>query len=1026
MYQRIILLILFPLFGFSQAPQKINFQSILRNTSGEVVANKLVSLKISILSGLISGSSVYSETHTKTTDASGLISLQIGNGTVLSGVFSNISWGNAPHFIKLEADFSGGNNYVLLGTQELMSVPYALYASKTDTSSLNLVNRFSTKLNVTDTTSLSNRIDTKSSLSDTSLLNLANRFSSKVNISDTSDMLSNYKTGLNSKVNISDTSSMLNPYLRKADAIGSVETDPVFNNSIAKGITGIDTAYWNRKVNISDTSNMLANYRTGLNNKLNILDTTSLSNRINTKLNISDFPLGTTPGNIQYWNGTTWVNLAPGLPGQSLIITATGIPSWSGAAYPTLTTSAISSITSTSVYGGGNISSDGGVAISVRGLVYGTTSNPTLSNTILNIGSGTGSFSGSITGLTPNTTYYVRAYATNSAGTGYGNEVSFQTLPVAVPSLITTDASGITQTTVTTGGTISNDGGATITERGIVYGTSTNPTTSSTKVTSGSGTGSFSINITGLTPNTTYYIRSYAINSVGTGYGNNITFQTSVPAVPSLTTRELLNITNTTATGGGSITNDGGSSITAKGICWGTSPNPTISDSKTTDGTGTTTFTSFITGLSASVTYYVRAYATNSTGTGYGNQQTFTTSSTSNTLPVVTSTSVTGLTTIQATFNAEVNSQGGGTVTERGAVWNNSGNPTVNSNRIPSGAGTGVYTTTITGLNGGSNYYVRAYAINNFGISYGVEIPFTTLTGLATLMTNNVIAQSITASSGGNITDNGGSTVTARGVVWNTTGMPTISDSRTTDGSSIGSYVSNLTALSPNTTYYVRAYATNNTGTAYGNEQTFTTTATSQTVTDIDGNTYNTVQIGTQVWMSENLKTSRYRNGGSIPYVLGNAAWAALTTGAWSNYDHDAANDPIYGKLYNWYTTLGDTLCPTGWGVPTDAEWTTLTTYLGGESVAGGKMKSIGTAYWASPNTGATNESGFSVLPGGYRGSDGSFNFIRNYAFFWSATEFDNFNSIYAWFRNLNYSNGNVRRDIIYKSEGASVRCLRD
>jgi uncharacterized protein (TIGR02145 family) len=867
MNARIIIILFFPLFAFSQAPNKINFQSVLRNNLGEVLANKTVTIRIGILAGSSTGTNVFSESHTKTTDASGLISLQIGMGTLVSGVFSNINWGNLSHFIKLEADFNGGTTYELLGTQELMSVPYALYAGKTDTSILNLTSRFSTKLNGTDTTSLSNRIDAK--------------------------------------------------------------------------------------------------------------------------LNISDFPQGATLGNTMYWNGTTWVNLAPGLPGQVISMSSTGIPAWSGAAYPTLTTSSISSITSTSANAGGSISADGGASVSARGLVYGTTSNPTLSNSVLIIGSGVGGFSGSLSGLTPNTTYYVRAYATNSSGTGYGNEISFQTLPVAVPTLITTDASGITQTTVTTGGTISNDGGATITERGIVYGTSTNPTTSNTKVSSGSGTGSFSVNITSLTPNTTYFIRSYAINSAGTGYGNNITFQTTVPAVPSLTTREILNITNSTATGGGSITNDGGSAVSVKGICWSTSPNPTTSNSKTTDGTGTATFASFMTGLSASVTYYVRAYATNSTGTGYGNQQTFTASSTSNTLPVVTSTSVTGLTTVQATFNAEVNSQGGGTVTERGAVWNTSGNPTVNSNRVPSGSGTGVYTASITGLSGGSNYYVRAYAINNFGISYGVEIPFTTLFGLATLTTNNVIAQSITASSGGNITDNGGSTVTARGVVWNTTGTPTISNSRTTDGSSTGSYVSNMTALSPSTTYYVRAYATNSTGTAYGNQQTFTTTATSQTVTDIDGNTYNTVQIGTQVWMSENLKTSRYRNGGSIPYVVGNSDWQALTTGAWSNYNHDAANDPIYGKLYNWYTTLGDTLCPAGWGVPTDDEWTTLTTYLGGESVAGGKMKSVGTTYWNDPNTGATNESGFSVLPGGYRNSDGSFGNFRNYAFFWSATEND-------------------------------------
>ena len=350
MYLRIILLILLPIFGFSQAPQKINFQSILRNTNGEVVANKAVSLKISILSGSITGNSVYSETHIKTTDASGLISLQIGNGTVISGVFSAILWGNAAYFIKLEADFNGGSNYVLLGTQELMSVPYALYASKTDTSSLNLANRFNSKVNISDTATM--------------LTNYRNGLNNKLNTSDTFFMLSNYWTGLNNKVNISDTSNMLNPYLRKVDAIVNVETDPVFNSSIAKGISGIDTAYWNRKINPSDTATMLNPY-----------------------LKKSDIPVGTSPGNIQYWNGTTWVNLSPGLPGQVISMSSTGIPIWSGAAFPTLTTASVSSITSTSANAGGNISSDGGAAISARGLFYGIASNPTLSNSVMTVGS---------------------------------------------------------------------------------------------------------------------------------------------------------------------------------------------------------------------------------------------------------------------------------------------------------------------------------------------------------------------------------------------------------------------------------------------------------------------------------------------------------------------------------------------------------------------------------------------------------------------------------------------------------------
>jgi uncharacterized protein (TIGR02145 family) len=229
-------------------------------------------------------------------------------------------------------------------------------------------------------------------------------------------------------------------------------------------------------------------------------------------------------------------------------------------------------------------------------------------------------------------------------------------------------------------------------------------------------------------------------------------------------------------------------------------------------------------------------------------------------------------------------------------------------------------------------------------------------------------------------------------------------------------------ALTPST-IYLRDYATNNTGTASGNQQSFTTTATSQTVKDIDGNTYNTVQIGSQVWMKENLKTSRYRNGGSIPYVVGKMEWIALGTGAWCNYDNDAANDPIYGKLYNWYTTLGDTLCPTGWHVPSDTEMAILTDYLGGESVAGGKMKSVGTDYWSSPNTGATNESGFSALSGGFRDFDGNFYNIGGIAVFWSSTELD---GAFAWFRKLITDSGNVDRSLSLQSFGASVRCLKD
>jgi uncharacterized protein (TIGR02145 family) len=421
----------------------------------------------------------------------------------------------------------------------------------------------------------------------------------------------------------------------------------------------------------------------------------------------------------------------------------------------------------------------------------------------------------------------------------------------------------------------------------------------------------------------------------------------------------------------------------------------------------------------------VRAYATNSTGTGYGNQQTFTASSTSNTLPVVTSTSVTGLTTLQATFNAEVNSQGGGIVTERGVVMNGSGDPTVNNFRITSGSGVGSYSVNITGLTGGSHYFVRAYAVNSFGISYGLEIPFSTTQGLSTVSIYTISVQSTGASIDGEVIDAGGQSVIERGVVWNTTGTPTILDNKTTNGNSLGIYTTQIGGLVFGTSYYVRTFATNASGTAYSNTRTMTTAL--PPVVDIDGNYYDTVHIENQIWFKQNLKTTRYKNGGNIPYVLGNSDWQTISTGAWSYYDHDSENNAVYGKLYNRYTTRGDSLCPTGWHIPTDVEWTILTDYFGGVSVAGGKMKSVGTAYWNGPNSGAKNESGFSALPGGFRSYDGSFNYVRYIVVFWSATE--NYSNL-AWYSspvlyNSNfYTNGNY--GIYNNSAGASVRCLKD
>jgi uncharacterized protein (TIGR02145 family) len=313
---------------------------------------------------------------------------------------------------------------------------------------------------------------------------------------------------------------------------------------------------------------------------------------------------------------------------------------------------------------------------------------------------------------------------------------------------------------------------------------------------------------------------------------------------------------------------------------------------------------------------------------------------------------------------------------------------------------------------------------------------------LPTLTTTAASAiSSSTASSGGNISSDGGGSITARGVCWSASQNPTIAlTTKTSNGTGSGSFSSSLTGLAPNTLYYVRAYATNSAGTAYGSQVSFTTTTAGST-TDVDGNTYTTVTIGTQEWMKENLMVSKYRNGDPIGEVSDAGQWAAIynngnPTGqaAWCYYNNDAANNTTYGKLYNWYAVADPRgLCPTGWHVPTDAEWYTLENYLDptvndpndtgyrGTDV-GGKLKAV-SSLWTNPNTGATNSSGFTAFPGGLRTSDGPFNHIGNYGFWWSSTVYS---SAFAWSRYLNYLNASSNRNGNYASNGISVRCLRD
>jgi uncharacterized protein (TIGR02145 family) len=197
-----------------------------------------------------------------------------------------------------------------------------------------------------------------------------------------------------------------------------------------------------------------------------------------------------------------------------------------------------------------------------------------------------------------------------------------------------------------------------------------------------------------------------------------------------------------------------------------------------------------------------------------------------------------------------------------------------------------------------------------------------------------------------------------------------------------------------------------------------------KTVTDADGNVYNIISIGTQKWFKENLKTTKLSDGTVIPLVTDNTEWRDLTTPGFCWFENNQASyKDLYGGYYNWFAVNTNKLCPVGWHVPTDAEWTVLNDYLGGQYVAGGKMKEEGSSHWMSPNTGATNESDFTALPGGMRIWDGGFDYSKMFAYWWSSTEST---LELAWYRSIQHDWGNLNRGAPDKTCGLNIRCIKD
>ena len=750
--KQLLLLLALLCFGTllrAQAPQKMTFQSVIRNSSGALVVSSPVGIQISILHDSATGPAVYIERQLPTTNANGLATILIGTGSVVWGSFDSIHWDDGPWYLYAQTDPTGGSTYSISATQQLVTVPYAFYANYAQHSG-----------------------DTNSGTKPTVTTDSVNT--------------------------ISYTS---------ANVFGNVTTDGgelvLFRGAC------VDT------VSMPDISSAFASPGNGV----GMYHVSVPGLMPNTLYHIRAF--ATNSNGTSYGDTTSFMTLT--------LTTATVL------------SDTISGISTASATGGGTVTGDGGSPVTDRGMCWNTTGSPTLTDAHISGGTGIGHFYVTLSPLTPTTTYYARAYATNALGTTYGAQDSFTTVVYSYATIATDTITPISYTWANSGVDVISDGGSGISSQGVCWGTTVNPTTSGPHTGTSTGIGDYPVTITGLTPATTYYVRAYCHNGTGLVYGPERIFTTYSPTLPNVATNSVIGITAATATCGGHITDGGGSPVTARGVCWSLGGTPTIDSSHTTDGSDTGLYNSNITGLAPLTTYYVCAYATNGSGTAYGAVISFTTDSFVTIIPAVPNvgtTDVNILTGTTASSGGYVLTSPGSSVTARGVCWNTTGAPTIADAHTTDGTGLGYFSSSITGLSGCSvHLYVRGYATNATGTGYGNQIFDST--GLPPVFTEAAVTSitATTAVSGGNITSDGGCTVTQRGVVWcpavdsvyyDSSGgnyYPLLEDGRsgyTSDGTGTGIFVSTLTGLYPGVLYMCRSYVLTGLGVFYGPLQLFT------------------------------------------------------------------------------------------------------------------------------------------------------------------------------------------------------------
>jgi|GEM_PF-2440784 len=667
-------------------------------------------------------------------------------------------------------------------------------------------------------------------------------------------------------------------------------------------------------------------------------------------------------------------------PGAIFIVTG-GVTISGG--LPTVTTDSVYNITNSNATTKGTIVANGGNAITAKGFVFDTFPDPSVTHSDVILSADTfKTFYSSVTGFVSNKTYYFRAFATNSAGTGYGAEKSFRTWYNANNDSIFTDQ-----------------------RDGQVYtfkhiGSQVWMTQNLNYVTDSS------LCNNNQAANCAVYGRLYnwaeARQAAPAGWhlASDAEWQVLVDYLggPGVAGGKLKS-TSSLWLAGNTATNSSGFSAL---------PGGTYSEAISFYDLGRTAYFWTSTGYDSAKAlmkgiYYALVSISNNPYPKYYRMAVRCIRD-NNTLPQIKTDTITNITAVSATAKGIISFRGSSPVVTTGFVWDTLPLPTTYlSTKTVNTIITDTFTNNISNLLPNKTYYIRAYAKNTGGINYGDQKTIYTLIdiSLPTVVTDTVIESGDNyAISGGRVLTNGGFYVSARGVCWNTTGNPDVSHDKSINGMGDGSFSSNMPNLLPNTTYYYKAYATNSIGTAYGQEKTFTTAPGDSVFTDPrDGQVYTFRHIGSQVWMTRNLN-------------YGTAGWC---------YGNNPFYCSLFGKLYNWDTALN--VAPPGWHLPSDAEWSTLVNYLGGDALAGGKIK--GALFWREYYCDSnSNSSGFTAYPGGMANLEGSsFSYVLSNAYWWSSTPVGTSN---ASGKDLPACNTVIINSSFDRRVGLSVRCVRD